>query len=173
MDTKSLIIGVVITLLAVGAIGGGVYAVTTMDSTNESTDQPEPATEAPQETVSEDEVPEDVKNSVPAAKELKSSMTEEGYENTSVSVAQSGEIVVTFNSDASNGAEIKDDMTDVAYLYSDAVENETGGLTVAANGVKLMVSSDAAVAHSEDRLKDDAFEETFHWGSVQSSESDE
>jgi hypothetical protein len=60
-------------------------------------------------------------------------------------------------------------MAQVAFHYSTVVGNhsEIGGLTVAANGVQLMVSKDAAIAHSEGRLQDDAYKQTFHWESYE------
>jgi len=140
----------------------------TPDSTD-ATDQ-EPQTTS--EEVNENEVPDDVKESLPAAKELKQKLIDNGYDNASVSLTQQGEIVVSYSSEAGNGPELKDDMGEVAIMYSEVVGNETGGLTVAANGVKLMVSSDAAIAHDDGKLNKEAFEKTYHWSSY-GQESDE
>jgi hypothetical protein len=66
---------------------------------------------------------------------------------------------------------LKEEMSEVAFMYSDVIGEhpETGGLTVRANGVILLVSKDTAAAHSRGDIQDDAFKKTFHW----ESESDE
>lgn len=174
MDTKSIGVGVLATLLVLSTVGAGAFVATGGLDSNQAADAPATPTESqPQETVSENDVPEPVKQSVPAAKELKRSLNDEGYDNTSVSISQRGEIIVSYSSDAQNGPELKEDMAQVAFLYSEVVGNETGGLTVAANGVKLMVSSDAAIAYDDGKLEDDAFKQTFHWSTTQSESSDE
>jgi len=173
MDTKSIGVGIVATLLVLSTVGAGAFIATGGLDSNQSASPQETQPESPpQETVSEDEVPDDVKASAPAAKALKQNLTDEGY-NASVSITQRGEIVVSYSSDAGNGPELKDDMAVVAKQYAAVAGNETGGLTVAANGVKLMVSSDAAIAHDDGKLNEEAFEKTFHWGTVESDDSDE
>jgi len=182
MELKSIAVGVVATLLVLSAIGAGAFvAVNGLPSNNQadtsghdhsSHNHGEQTPTSTAETVSEDEVPDDVKASLAGAKALKANLSEtDTFENASVSITKQGEVVVHYNSQASNGQELKNEMAQVAYHYSDVVgeHNETGGLQVRANGVKLMVSSDAAVAHSNDKLKDNAYEQTFHWGSYQSA----
>jgi hypothetical protein len=121
--------------------------------------------------VNESEVPTEVSESLPTAKALKRSLDENGYQ-ANVSITPRGEIVVAYSSDASNGPELKEDMSRIAMLYADVARGDTGGLTVAANGIKLMVSSDAAIAYDDGKLKEDAFKKTFHWGSVSQSETE-
>jgi len=86
------------------ALGG--QTPPTPDSTD-ATDQ-EPQTTS--EEVNENEVPDDVKESLPAAKELKQKLIDNGYDNASVSLTQQGEIVVSYSSEAGNGPELKDDI---------------------------------------------------------------
>lgn len=162
-----MIVGVFITLLTVACIGGGVYAFASAPSETATPDQTETPTPTPQPTVNEAQAPTPVQETMPAAKELKANLTNDGYENASVSITRDGEIIVSYSSDARNGPELKEDMGEVAIRYSAVVDNSTGGLTVAANGVKLMVSSDAAAAHDRGKLNTDAFKETFHWGTIE------
>lgn len=126
------------------------------------------------EPVNESEVPEDVKESIDGAKYLKQSLNEdERFANASVQISQEGEVVVAYTSQADSGPALKQEMGEVAILYADAVQshNSTGGLTVQANGVTLMVSSDAAEAHADGKIDEEAFKETFHWETA-SQESD-
>jgi hypothetical protein len=140
-------------------LGAGIAYMTTGEQAPESNNSTQP--------VSASETPDEVKQSLPAAKELKRSLMDEGRSDHNVSISpDNGEILVTYSSDASNGPALKEDMGEVAILYSEVVSNETGGLTVAANGVKLMVSSDAAIRYDEGGLKTNAFKKTFHWSSV-------
>jgi len=181
MELKSIAVGVVATLLVLSAVGAGAFvAVNGLPSNNQadanesghdhSSHEHSTTPTSTAEPVNEDEVPEDVKASLAGAKALKANLSDtDTFENASVSITKQGEVVVHYNSQASNGQELKNEMAQVAYHYSDVMgeHNETGGLQVRANGVKLMVSSDAAVAHSNDKLKDNAYEQTFHWGSYQ------
>lgn len=86
-----------------------------------------------------------------------------------VSINKQGEVIVHYTSQADNGPALKEEMAEVAFRYSTVMgeHNETGGLTVMANGVKLMVSSDAAIAHDDGKLNDDAFKQTFHWSTYE------
>lgn len=172
MDYKAVGVGVVATLLLVGSIGAGAVFVQSggfqaNDSGHDHSahSHTEPATTS--QPVDENEVPDRVKKSLDGAKLLKQKLGENGFENASVQINRRGEVIVHYTSQAANGPELKEEMTKVAVLYAEAVgvHNETGGLTVAANGVKLMVSSDAAEAHADGRLKKSAYKQTFHWSS--------
>lgn len=156
------------------AIAGSGAAVVAMNSSGQTTDAapattPTP-TPSPQGTVVG--VPTDVKQSVDGAKLLKKKLMNNNFDNATVQIAPDGEVVVSYQSKADNGPMLKEDMAKVAILYAEAVgvHNETGGLTVAANGVKLMVSSDAAEAYADGRIQKDAFKKTFHWSSVKTEE---
>lgn len=159
-----VVVAVVSTAVAGAALAGviGPVADTNESPTPNNTETP---TTTEQQTVSEDAVNEQAQASLEGAQELKQSLSESEYSESRVFVQEDGTILVTRNSSAKDGMTLKSEMTDIAYQYSDvmAEHNETGSLTVHANGVTLMVSPDAAAAHGSGNLKDDAFEKTFHW----------
>lgn len=183
MELKAIAVGAVATLLVLSAIGAGAFVATgglnssnqadsghDHDSHDHGTSDASSGSTTTAQPVSEDEVPEDVKDSVAGAKALKANLSEsDTFENASVSITRDGEVVVTYTSSADNGPALKDEMTEIAFRYSAVVGShpDTGGLTVAANGVKLMVSSDTAIAYSDGKLKDNAYEQTFHWSTYE------
>lgn len=119
-----------------------------------------------QTAVNDSEIPENVQESYDGAKALKMNLSEsDKFNNASVQINKNGEVIVAYTSQADSGPAVKDEMTEIAQRYATVVgeHNSTGGLTVSANGVILMVSSDAAEAHDDGKLNDDAFEQTFHW----------
>jgi hypothetical protein len=163
MNYKDIGIGIAVTLLAVGIVAVGAFVITgsfghTADNATNDSTTPQP--------VSEQSVPEDVKASIDGAKALKTNLSEsDTFQHANVSITSDGEVFVKYNSQADNGPALKEEMAGVAIRYADVVgeHNETGGLTVAANGVKLLVSSDAAKAYDDGKLKTDAYKKTFHW----------
>lgn len=176
METKSVLVGVVITLLVVAGIGGTVYVAAQNniiggnDAPENSTDSPDNSAERTAQTVTKEQAPDAVKDSIAGAKALKANLSEsETFADANVSISQEGEVVVHYTSQADNGPALKEEMGDIAVRYAAVVgtHNETGGLTVAANGVKLMVSSDAAEAHDDGKINREAFEQTFHWSTYE------
>lgn len=183
MDTKSIGVGILATLLVLSTVGAGAFVATGGLNSNQAdtsghdhgSHQHSQQTPSEQKTVSEDEVPEDVKSSIAGAKALKANLSEsDTFANASVSITRQGDVVVHYTSKANSGPELKQEMAKVAFRYATVVGeyNETGGLEVRANGVKLMVSSDAAEAHAEGRLNDNAFKQTFHWSSYKHHSGD-
>lgn len=114
-----------------------------------------------QEPVNESELSEDAQASVEGATELKQKLLDAGYSDARVFVKQDGLIGVSFIPDDST--EVKSEMTDVAYMYSDVLEDhpETGGLTISIDGVQMLVSQDATLAYTNGNINADAFEETL------------
>lgn len=110
---------------------------------------------------------EDVQESREGAAALKEALTASGYENARVFIKQNGEVAVIHNSTADNGPALKDEMEEIAFHHSDVMAeyNETGGLTVQANGVTMMVPRDTAIAHANGDINDDAYRQTFHYES--------
>lgn len=180
MELKPIAVGAVAMLLIVSAVGAGAFVATGgLNSSNQADtsrhdhsahNHGQQTTTSEQQTVSEDEVPDDVKKSIAGAKALKANLSEsEKFANATVSIKKTGDVVVHYGSQANTGPELKEEMGAIAVRYAHVVNkyNETGGLEVRANGVKLLVSSDAAEAYAEGRLKDNAFKQTFYWGSYQ------
>lgn len=153
---KAILVSSALLLLIAGVIGayamagGGGVESTPNSTVNETVD----ATEAPQAAQ------DSYDGAMMMKEELRST---EKFSDAKVFVTKRGEVVVVFESDAQYGPDLKNDMTEVAMVYSDVMAEypETGGLTVSANGIEMLVSSDTALAHSEDRLEDDAYEKTF------------
>lgn len=191
MDYQNVAIGalVAVTIISVAiaglALGGVLDSPTSGEQASDEHDHSshdhgasdgDNGTETEQ-TVSEDEVPEDVRSSVDGAQALKLNLTESEkreFRGANVSIKPTGEVTVLYASQADSGPALKEEMGELAIRYAHVVaeHNETGGLEVRANGVKLLVSSDAAEAYGNDRLKTDAYKETFHWGSYGKEESE-
>ena len=174
-DTKIYAIAGFVLIATVALLVGGAMLAESPD-TNESTNEaPSSSQPLPQDDpVNIEDTPESVQNSLAGAQELKKNLdVSEKYSDSTVSINKDGMIAVKHTSSAASGPELKNEMTEIAHHYSNVMpaNNETGELVVASNGVRLMVSSDAAIAHGEDRLKDDAFAETFVWNSAQSKNS--
>lgn len=158
METKDYAIIGLVALLVIGTAGAGGYMLAGGNST--PSDATPTTTETPQEAQAP---PESVNESKPGASMMYERLSEQDYENLRVFITQRGEVVVSFTSNAQYGEELKNDMADVAMVYSEVmVEHpETGGLTVRANGVQMLVSSDTALAHGEGDIKESAYKETF------------
>jgi len=159
MDNKSVIVGIVITLLVVGGIGGVMFGVSQSEET-EQTDTPEP--------VNQSEVPQEVIDSKPGAVAMKEAFTNE-YDN-HVSITSDGNLVVRYSSTAQNGNQLKDEMKQVALLYTDvaAEHPEVGSLTIYANGVILTVPANSAQAHGNGDIDEEAFFKTVRFDSTDS-----
>jgi hypothetical protein len=180
MDYQSVALGAVVALILATGAAGGAYIAMGGDfggSAQQAQPSTQTATPAPQQTsqpVETGEVPDSVKDSIPGAKMLKANLSDsEVFGSANVSISKDGEVVVHYTSEAASGPELKSEMAQVALRYANVVgtHNQTGGLTVAANGVKLMVSSDAAVAYDNGNLKTDAFNQTFHWETYKTAET--
>lgn len=176
MSKKLIAIGIVVAILftTIGAgaaitLAGGAGS----QDVSEPTDTPT-ATPTPQpEPVNQSEIPQAAQDSAEGAKLLQEKLQDtEKFSDARVFVTKQGEVVVVYTSEVQHGAELKPEMTEVAVMYAGVVgeEPKTGGLTVAANGVEMLVSSDAALAYDEDRLKKSAYKETFVFKSSESGE---
>ena len=163
LNTFDKITIVIVGLLTLSILASGGAAVMLEDTTNETDTQPTPEPNQAQP-------PEAVNQSLDGAKALKTDLSgTQAFSNATVNINQNGEVLVYYQSEAGSGPALKEEMARVAFHYSTVVGNhsEMGGLTVAANGVQLMVSKDAAIAHNEGRLQDDAYKQTFHWESYE------
>lgn len=121
MEAKSAIVGAVVMLLALGAVGGAAHASGALaDAPEANTSVEEPEQTETQESVNEDEVNEQAQKSIDGAHALKSALGDSEYSDARVFVKKDG---------------------------------------------TLMVSPDAAAAHGSGNLKDNAYEQTFHWTS--------
>lgn len=171
----------VLGILVVAGIGGafvvseatggasGVQTTTTSGHDHGSHDHGQTTTQERQ-TVDENKVPAPVRESKPGAQAMAEALRNGDYQELRVFIKkQNGEVVVTFISDAQSGTGLKEDLRGVAYEYSDVVGeySETGGLTVHANGVEMLVSQDTALAHSNESINDGAFNKTFVFKSSQ------
>lgn len=172
MELKPIAVGAVAMLLVISVVGAGAFVATGGLDSNQTSPTPEqtetPTSTETQETVNEDDVNEEAQTSLEGAHALKSALGDSEYSDARVFVKKDGTLLVAYNASAEmSGTQVKSDMTDIAYLYSDvmAEHNETGSLTIHANGATLMVSPDAAASHGNGNLKDDAYEQTFHWTS--------
>jgi hypothetical protein len=168
LNTFDKITIVIVGLLTLSILAFGGAAVMLEDTTNETDTQPTPEPNQAQP-------PEEVNQSLDGAKALKTDLSgTQAFSNATVNINQNGEVLVYYQSEAGSGPALKEEMAQVAFHYSTVVGNhsEMGGLTVAANGVQLMVSKDAAIAHNEGRLQDDAYKQTFHWESYDERNSD-
>ena len=148
-----IVLGLFIVLLTVGG-GAGVEFVTNDSSTQPVADDP----------------PESIASSEAGAKEMAQRVGEMGYTDTRVFIKQdmassnatTATVIVQINAKSDSGEMLKEEFKQISMEYSDVVSKhpEMGGLTIEAGGVRALVSKDAAVAHSKDRLKDDAYWET-------------
>ena len=148
-----IVLGLFIVLLTVGG-GAGVEFVTNDSSTQPVADDP----------------PESIVSSEAGAKEMAQRVGEMGYTDTRVFIKQdmassnatTATVIVQINAKSDSGEMLKEEFKQISMEYSDVVSKhpEMGGLTIEAGGVRALVSKDAAVAHSKDRLKDDAYWET-------------
>jgi len=160
-------LGFALVALLVVVAGVGLSAIA-FDPGEQDVGNPSATDETNQE-VSPDEVPADVQQSLDGARQMKQELRNtDSFSEANVSIRRNGDVTVFYTSNVNSGPELKEEMGEVAYIYSDVVGeyNETGELTVATNGVKLLVSSDAAEAHADGKINEDAFSKTFHWGSV-------
>jgi len=184
MEPKAIALGSVVTLFVVGLLAGGLV-VATSDTGSPAGDghehehvstERQTSTTSEERRVSTEEAPEDVTNSLPAAKALKQNLSEsEQFSDANVSITRDGRLVVKHTSNADSAAALKEEMGEIAQRYAAVVgeHNESGNLIVLSNGVKLTVQTDAAIAYDDGKLKEDAYSETFHWSTYGSgSESD-
>lgn len=107
-------------------------------------------------------VSDSVNASKPVAAALYGSVAND-TDGTRVFIDQEGTIIVTFESSAETGERLKEEMRPIAHTYSDIVYNRTnaGGLDVQSNGVSMVVTKDAAIAHANESINDEAFNETL------------
>lgn len=162
-DTKLTLIGAAIILIILGGIFT-LFVVANDTQTENSTDS---------QVVNETNVPDEVLESKDGATSLKESfITNYGYQN-NVSIQPDGQVILSYSSDAQNGKQLKDEMKDVALLYSDvAAEHQSmGALTIQANGVLLTVPADTAIAHGQGDINEDAYFETVRFDAVQQQEN--
>lgn len=154
MNHKNLAIALLVVLLAVST----AIAITSF--------QQEAGSTAETRTPSED-----AQSSVDGATALKESLVEAGYEDARVFVQQDGTVGVMFTPENPNAA--KKEMYDVAVTYAGIVEDnpEMGGLTISVDGVVMLVSQDAALAHANGDIDEEAFKETVAIKSENSSKS--
>jgi hypothetical protein len=161
MNHKNLAIAVLVVLLALST------AVVLTSLQTSGVDEPkEPAPSAETEKLSED-----AQASVDGATALKESLVAEGYEDARVFVQQDGTVGVMFTPQDSNAA--KQEMYEVAVMYAGIVEDnpDMGGLTISVNGVAMLVSQDAALAHANGEIDEEAFKETVAIKSENSTEA--
>lgn len=158
LDTK-------VTLVAVGLIlvvSGGIYGLSI------AVDEKQQQQSDDSQVVNESNVPDEVLESKDGATALKESfITNYDYQN-NVSIQPDGQIILSYGSDAQNGNQLKDEMKQVALLYSDvAAEHESiGALTIRANGVMLTVPADTAIAHGQGDINEEAYFETVRFDAV-------
>lgn len=166
METKDYAIIGLVALLVIGTAGVGGYMFAGGNSAPAPNDTT--TTQTPREATAP---PEEVNASKPGAAALYQEL-EGNYSNLRVFITERGEVVVSYTSDANSGPELKNEMAQIAYQYAGVmVEHpETGGLTVRANGVQMLVSSDTAYAYGNESIKQDAYKETFVYKTEQSQE---
>jgi len=153
MDNKSLIIGALIAIVTVVAIGGTVYVA--QDTGNQSSNASEP--------VNESGVPPAALDSKAGAADLKHQFSSEYSYNNSIYIQNDGQVILSYQSSAQNGNQLKDEMRQVTLLYAQSAANHTnvGALTIQANGVTLTVPADTAIAHGNGDINQEAYFENM------------
>ena len=171
MELKSIIVGVVITLLVVGGIGGVVFGVSQMDSNPISQSSDTEQTETP-EPVNQSEVPQEVKDSLDQTEDFRVSFSEEyDYSDATIHPRSDGEVVILdYNSTAGNS--VKDELQNIALLYAYSTEgkDEMPALVIHTGGVSMTVPADTAIAHGNGNINEEAFLKNVRYDSAQTED---
>jgi len=170
METKSVLVGVIVTLLVVGGIGGGVYGVSQVQS--EETNQTEQTT---QEPVNQSEVPQSVKDSLNQTKDFRVAFSQEySYSDATLHPRNDGEAVI-LNYNTTAGSAVKEEMQNIAILYAHSAEGkeEMPSLIIHTGGVSMTVPAETAIAHGNGEINEEAFLKNVRYDSASPEDSDE
>jgi len=143
----AVIVGVVLLALIVGAIGG--LFILGGEETTSAEPESEPA-------------PSAVNESQAGASALLEEMRAAGYSEAEVYIKDDGEVLLIIGPKADSTEMMREEFRQIAMRYSGVMADhpETHGLTIDIGGVQALVSSEAATAHANGDLQDDAYWET-------------
>jgi len=146
-------------LLALLLTPAPVDTGTTGDQTAETvgTDMPDTATES----TPTPNPPATVRTVVPTAVSFYEAVNP--YYSADMFIRTDGTIVLEYASTASTGGELESEVTQIALLYTDHIDdpNNATALVVVTNGVEFVVPQAAVERYTRGKLDDDAFAETI------------